>query len=54
MNEVDSSNLPTVRKSGKGSKRKITTGISRSTTGTKYKSKGILKELSTATRPPSK
>jgi hypothetical protein len=54
MNEVDCSNLPSVGKSRKGKKIKITTGTARSTTGTKYKGKGILKELSTAKRPPSK
>lgn len=54
MNEVDSSNLPAVRKSRKRLKLKITSGIARATAGTKYKNKQILKELSTTKRPPSK
>jgi hypothetical protein len=54
MNEIDSCNLPNVRRARKGNKKKITTGIARATTGTKYKAKGILKELSASKRPPYK
>jgi len=58
MNEIDSGNLPNVRRAPKKSRRTITSGMDKSTsgctTGSKYKAKSILKELSATKRPPYK
>ena len=53
MNEVDSSNLPTIRTAKKRG-RKAVSGRPRSAYATKYRAKKLLRELSTEKTPPSK